>query len=669
MTVARSADAAVESFCGDLSRIRAPRGVELNARSWSTEAPLRMLLNNLDPDVAERPEELIVYGGSGKAARNHDALRALVRTLLELGEDETMLVQSGKPVGVLRTHPGAPRVLIANSLLVPRWATWGEFRRLEALGLTMFGQMTAGSWIYIGTQGILQGTYQTFAAAAEKHFGSADLTGRTILTAGLGGMGGAQPLAGTMVGAAVLCVEVDASRIERRLQTRYLDEACESVDDALARVRAAASEGRALSVGLLGNAAEVVPELARRGEHFDLVTDQTAAHDPLNGYIPAGLSVEEAAELRASDPDGYLRLARSSIARHVEGLLEYIRQGSYVFDYGNNLRGEALEAGVDEAFTYPGFVPAYIRPLFCRGVGPFRWAVLSGDPADIDVIDETLRELFPEDETLQRWLDLAPERVAFQGLPARICWLGLGERAEAGLAINELVRSGRVKAPVVIGRDHLDSGSVASPYRETEAMLDGSDAIADWPILNALVNVAAGATWVSVHHGGGVGIGNPIHAGMVVVADGTDEMGRAARTGPDHRPGRRASFVTSMPATAMRARLPRSGAFDIPMPSGGTPADGGNDRRAGRGPSAHPRSGPAGLAGWRRRAAARRGPGPRRRRRGRVHPLRRRNDRRGGEDERARAPRRRRDGSRPSVGPPPRREPGRRPRVPRSRAT
>jgi len=525
VTVARSADAAVELLCGDLSRIHAPRGVELNARSWSTEAPLRMLLNNLDPEVAERPEELIVYGGSGKAARNHDALRALVRTLLELGEDETMLVQSGKPVGVLRTHPGAPRVLIANSLLVPRWATWDEFRRLEALGLTMFGQMTAGSWIYIGTQGILQGTYQTFAAAAEKHFDSADLNGRTILTAGLGGMGGAQPLAGTMAGAAVLCVEVDASRIERRLQTRYLDEACESVDDALGRVRAAASEGRALSVGLLGNAAEVVPELVRRGEHFDLVTDQTAAHDPLNGYIPAGFSVEEAAALRASNPDEYLRLARSSIARHVEGLLEYVRRGSYVFDYGNNLRGEALEAGVEEAFIYPGFVPAYIRPLFCRGVGPFRWAVLSGDPADIDAIDETLRELFPGDETLQRWLDLAPERVAFQGLPARICWLGLGERAEAGLAINELVRSGRVKAPVVIGRDHLDSGSVASPYRETEAMLDGSDAIADWPILNALVNVAAGATWVSVHHGGGVGMGNSIHAGMVVVADGTEEMG------------------------------------------------------------------------------------------------------------------------------------------------
>jgi urocanate hydratase len=496
----------------------------LIARAWSTEAPLRMLLNNLDPDVAEHPEELIVYGGSGKAARSHAALKAIVRSLIELGDDETLLVQSGKPVGVLRTHPGAPRVLIANSLLVPKWATWDEFRRLEALGLTMFGQMTAGSWIYIGTQGILQGTYQTFAAAGEKHFGSTDLTGRTILTAGLGGMGGAQPLAATMAGASILCVEVDPSRIERRLQTGYLDAAADSLDDALARVREAAARGEAVSVGLLGNAAEVVPELARRGEHFDLVTDQTAAHDPVNGYIPAGLSVEDAAALRERDPDEYLRRARESIARHVEGLLEYVRRGSYVFDYGNNLRGEALEAGVEEAFTYPGFVPAYIRPLFCRGVGPFRWAALSGEPDDIAAIDAALRDLFPEDRALQRWLELAPERVAFQGLPARICWLGLGDRARAGLAINELVRSGRVRAPVVIGRDHLDSGSVASPYRETEAMLDGSDAIADWPILNALVNVAAGATWVGVHHGGGVGIGNSIHAGMVVVADGSDEM-------------------------------------------------------------------------------------------------------------------------------------------------
>jgi urocanate hydratase len=511
----------IDELCGDLSSIRAPRGAELNARQWSTEAPLRMLLNNLDREVAEKPEELIVYGGSGKAARNHEALRAIVATLLELGPDETLLVQSGKPVGVMATHEGAPRVLIANSLLVPRWATWDEFRRLEALGLTMFGQMTAGSWIYIGTQGILQGTYQTFAAAAEKHFGAPDLRGRTILTAGLGGMGGAQPLAGTMAGAAILCVEVDPHRIERRLETRYLDEAADSLDDALARIRAAAADKRPLSVGLLGNAADLVPELVARGEHFDLVTDQTAAHDPLNGYVPRGYSVEEADALRSSDPDRYLELARESIAAHVVGMLEYVRRGAYVFDYGNNLRGEAREAGVTEAFSYPGFVPAYIRPLFCRGAGPFRWAALSGDPADIAAIDAELRQLFPEDALLQRWLELAPGRVAFQGLPARICWLGYGDRAKAGLAINELVRSGAVKAPVVIGRDHLDAGSVASPYRETESMRDGSDAIADWPILNALVNVAAGATWVSVHHGGGVGIGNAIHAGMVVVADGT----------------------------------------------------------------------------------------------------------------------------------------------------
>ena len=524
MTAVETLDATVEALCGDLSKIRAPRGTDLNARSWATEAPLRMLLNNLDADVAELPEQLIVYGGSGRAARSHEALKAIVASLLRLGNDETLLVQSGKPVGVFRTHPGAPRVLIANSLLVPRWATWDEFRRLEALGLTMYGQMTAGSWIYIGTQGILQGTYQTFAAAGERHFGSSDLAGRTILTAGLGGMGGAQPLAATMAGAAILCIEVDPGRIQRRLDSGYLDEAAGSLDEALAGVRLAARERRPLSIGLLGNAAEVVPELARRAEHFDLVTDQTAAHDPLTGYIPIGLSVEDAAKLREDDPEGYLLRARESIARHVEAMLEYVRLGSYVFDYGNNLRGEAYEGGVEEAFTYPGFVPAYIRPLFCEGVGPFRWAALSGDEADIATIDETLLGLFPDDAVLQRWLELAPERVAFQGLPARICWLGYGDRARAGLAINELVRSGKVKAPVVIGRDHLDAGSVASPYRETEAMRDGSDAIADWPILNALLNVAAGATWVSVHHGGGVGIGNSLHAGMVVVADGSDEM-------------------------------------------------------------------------------------------------------------------------------------------------
>src|SRR6266496_3797950 len=482
--------------------IHAPRGTERRCKGWHQEAALRMLMNNLDAEVAEDPERLVVYGGSGRAARSHEALR----------------------------------VLIANSLLVPRFATWDEFRRLEAEGLTMFGQMTAGSWIYIGTQGILQGTYQTFAAAGEKHFGSSSLAGRTILTAGLGGMGGAQPLAATLAGGVILCVEVDPSRIERRLETRYLDEATDSLDDALTRVRAAASEARPLSVGLLGNAADVVPELAARGEAFDLVTDQTAAHDPLNGYVPQGLSVEDADALRTADPDEYLQRARASIVQHVEGMLEYVRRGAYVFDYGNNLRGEAREGGLTEAFSYPGFVPAYIRPLFCRGIGPFRWAALSGDPADIAAIDDELRRLFPDDALLQRWLQLASERVAFQGLPARICWLGYGDRARAGLAINELVRSGAVKAPVVIGRDHLDSGSVASPYRETEAMLDGSDAIADWPILNALVNVAAGATWVSLHHGGGVGMGNSIHAGMVVVADGranTDErLERVLTTDP-----------------------------------------------------------------------------------------------------------------------------------------
>ena len=515
-------ESTVEALCGDLTSIRAPRGTALNARSWQTEAPLRMLLNNLDREVAEHPERLVVYGGTGKAARNHEALRAIVRTLLRLGEDETLLVQSGKPVGVFRTTEAAPRVLIANALLVPKWATWDEFRRLEAEGLTMFGQMTAGSWIYIGTQGILQGTYQTFAAAGEKHFGSPDLSGKTILTAGLGGMGGAQPLAATMAGAACLCIEVDPSRIKRRLETRYLDAASESLDEALGLVRKAAAEGRALSVGLLGNAADLVPALAARGEHFDLVTDQTAAHDPLHGYVPQGLDVTAAASLRERDPDEYLRRARVSIAAHVGALLEFVRAGCYVFDYGNNLRGEAYEAGVVGAFTYPGFVPAYIRPLFCRGIGPFRWAALSGDPSDIAEIDRELLALFPEDVLLRRWLELAPARVAFQGLPSRICWLGYGDRARAGLAINELVRSGRVMAPVVIGRDHLDSGSVASPYRETEAMRDGSDAIADWPVLNALLNVAAGATWVSVHHGGGVGIGNSIHAGMVVVADGSD---------------------------------------------------------------------------------------------------------------------------------------------------
>ena len=518
--------ALVERLVDDLSAIRAPRGNALNARSWMTEAPLRMLLNNLDPDVAEHPESLVVYGGSGRAARSHQALRDIVRALVRLGEDETLLVQSGKPVGVFRTHADAPRVLIANSLLVPAWATWDEFRRLEAEGLTMFGQMTAGSWIYIGTQGILQGTYQTFCAAGEKHFGTPDLAGRTVVTAGLGGMGGAQPLAATMAGAAILCVEVDQRSIDRRLTTRYLDEQASSLDDALARVRAAAAVRKPLSVGLRANAADVLPELVARGEVFDLVTDQTAAHDPLTGYVPAEVPFEEAAALREQDPQEYLRLATESIVAHVRAMTDLVRMGCYVFDYGNNLRGEAYRAGLSDAFTYPGFVPAYIRPLFCRGIGPFRWAVLSGEPADIADIDRELQALFPDDELLQRWLELAPTRVAFQGLPARICWLGYGDRAKAGLAINALVRSGAVSAPVVIGRDHLDAGSVASPYRETESMQDGSDAIADWPILNALLNTASGATWVSVHHGGGVGIGNSIHAGMVVVADGTVDADR-----------------------------------------------------------------------------------------------------------------------------------------------
>src|SRR5436305_626157 len=524
MSIAADLEARVESLCGDLSSIRAPRGSELNARSWSTEAPLRMLLNNLDAEVAEKPEELIVYGGSGRAARSHEALRAIVGSLLELGADETLLVQSGKPVGVFTTHEGAPRVLIANSLLVPKWATWDEFRRLEAEGLTMFGQMTAGSWIYIGTQGILQGTFRTCAAAHERHWGSADLTGRTILTAGLGGMGGAQPLAASLAGAASLSVEVDPHRIARRLETRYLDEVAADIDDAVNRVRKAADEGVALSIGLLGNAGDVFPELARRGVPFDLVTDQTSAHDMLNGYVPMGMPLEQAIALRESDPDQYQRRARETAVEHVKAMVAFQEAGSHVFDYGNNLRTEARDAGYEQAFAFPGFVPAYIRPLFAVGAGPFRWAALSGDPADIHRIDAALIEAFPDDALLQRWLAIAPERIAFQGLPSRICWLGQGDRARAGLLFNDLVRRGEVSAPVVIGRDHLDTGSVASPFRETEAMKDGSDAIADWPILNALLSTASGASWVSVHHGGGVGIGNSIHAGLVIVADGTEEM-------------------------------------------------------------------------------------------------------------------------------------------------
>ena len=511
----------VEALVGDLSSVHAPRGTERRCKGWHQEAALRMLCNNLDPEVAEDPTRLIVYGGSGRAARSHDALRAIVRTLLELENDETMLVQSGKPVAVFKTHERAPRVLIANSLLVPRFATWDEFRRLEAEGLTMFGQMTAGSWIYIGTQGILQGTFQTFAAAGERHWGSPDLAGRTILTAGLGGMGGAQPLAASLAGAASLNVEVDPHRIARRLETRYLDEVAADIDDAVARVRKAADEGVGLSIGLLGNAGEVFPELARRGVHFDLVTDQTSAHDMLNGYVPMGMPLEQAIALRESDPDLYQRRARETAVEHVKAMVAFQQAGSHVFDYGNNLRTEARDAGYEQAFAFPGFVPAYIRPLFCAGKGPFRWAALSGDPADIAATDRAVLDLFGDNDQLARWIRLAGERVAFQGLPARICWLGHGERDRAGLAFNDLVASGAVRAPIVIGRDHLDCGSVASPYRETESMRDGSDAIADWPLLNALVNTASGASWVSIHHGGGVGIGRSIHAGQVTVADGT----------------------------------------------------------------------------------------------------------------------------------------------------
>jgi urocanate hydratase len=479
-----------------------------------------MLMNNLDPEVAERPDDLIVYGGSGRAARSWAAYEAIVAALRGLEDDETLLVQSGKPVGVFRTHERAPRVLISNAMLVPAWATWDEFHRLEALGLTMYGQMTAGSWIYIGTQGILQGTFETLAECAARRFGGT-LKGRVVLTAGLGGMGGAQPLAVTMNEGIALCVEVDPARIRRRLDTRYLDRATESVGEALEWVEEERAAGRAESVGLLGNASEVLPELLRRGFAADIVTDQTSAHDPRDGYVPGGMTLDEALALRQSDPDTYVKRALESIAAHVEAWLSFQQQGAVCFEYGNNIRAQAVKAGLERAFEIPGFVEEYVRPLFCEGKGPFRWAALSGDAADIAATDEAILELFPDDERLHRWIRMASERVAFQGLPARICWLGYGDRSKAGLAFNELVARGRVGAPIVIGRDHLDAGSVASPYRETEGMIDGSDAIADWPILNALLNTAAGAHWVSVHHGGGVGIGYSIHAGMVVVADGS----------------------------------------------------------------------------------------------------------------------------------------------------
>ncbi|MDQ3174952.1 MAG: urocanate hydratase [Acidobacteriota bacterium] len=502
--------------------IRAPRGAKLNCKGWHQEAALRCLMNNLDPDVAERPDELIVYGGVGKAARNWPAFEAIVHELQELENDETLLVQSGKPVGVFRTHEYAPRVLIANSNLVGAWANWEQFHELERKGLMMYGQMTAGSWIYIGTQGIVQGTFETFSAMADRDFGG-DLTGRFIVSGGMGGMGGAQPLAATLNGAVFLGIDVDPARIERRVRTGYCDRIAKDLNEALDICEDARKQRRAISVGLVGNCAEVLPEIVRRGVSVDAVTDQTSAHDPLNGYVPAGLTLKEADELRFQDPKTYVERSMQSMAQHVEAMLELKRSGAVVFDYGNNIRKQAFDAGCKDAFEIPGFVPEYIRPLFCEGKGPFRWVALSGDKSDIEKTDDLALELFPEDATLNRWLRLARDRVQFQGLPARICWLGYGERAEMGDAINEMVRRGDLKAPIAIGRDHLDTGSVASPFRETEGMRDGSDAVADWPILNALLNTASGASWVSFHHGGGVGIGYSLHAGQVSVADGTDE--------------------------------------------------------------------------------------------------------------------------------------------------
>jgi urocanate hydratase len=516
--------------------VRSPRGPEITCKGWPQEAALRMLMNNLDPEVAERPADLVVYGGSGRAARSWEAFDAIVAALTALGDDETLLVQSGKPVGVFRTHLHSPRVLISNAMLVPAWANWDEFHRLESLGLTMYGQMTAGSWIYIGTQGILQGTYETLAELAARHFG-ATLAGRIVLTAGLGGMGGAQPLAVTMNGGVALCVEVDGARIRRRLDTRYLDRCTEDVDEAVAWAVSARAEKRAESIGLVGNAADVLPALVEQGFDPDVVTDQTSAHDLLDGYVPAGIDFEESRRLRSDDPDTYVKRSLESIGAHMEAWLAFQEGGAVCVEYGNNIRAQAVKAGVDSAFDIPGFVQEYVRPLFCEGKGPFRWAALSGDPADIAATDRAILELFPDDDRLQRWIEMASERVAWQGLPARICWLGYGDRARAGRAFNDLVSSGSVSAPIVIGRDHLDTGSVASPYRETEGMIDGSDAIADWPILNALLNASAGAHWVSVHHGGGVGIGYSIHAGMVVVADGTADAATRLERVLDADPG------------------------------------------------------------------------------------------------------------------------------------
>lgn len=502
--------------------IKAPTGSKITCKGWIQEAALRMLMNNLDPDVAEKPDDLIVYGGSGKAARNWDAFDAIVNSLKNLENDETLLIQSGKPVGIFKTHTNAPRVIISNSMLVPDWATWDEFRRLDQLGLTMYGQMTAGSWIYIGTQGILQGTYETFAECARKYF-HGNLSGKFLLTAGLGGMGGAQPLAATMNGAAFLGIDVDRSRIQKRIDTGYIDLITEDLDEALKLVVDAKKNNQALSVGLVGNAGEILPEILKRNINPDIITDQTSAHDTLNGYVPMGMTLDEALLLRKENPSRYIELSRKTIVTHVKAMLEFQERGSVAFDYGNNIRGEAKDNGVTNAFDIPGFVPEYIRPLFCDGKGPFRWAVLSGDPNDIYETDKAVMETFPENKALIRWIEMAQKKVHFQGLPARICWLGYGERAKMGKIFNRLVAEGKVSAPIVIGRDHLDCGSVASPNRETEGMIDGSDAIADWPILNALLNAIGGASWVSVHHGGGVGIGKSIHAGMVVVADGTKE--------------------------------------------------------------------------------------------------------------------------------------------------
>ena len=505
--------------------IRAPTGTKLQAKSWLTEAPLRMIMNNLDPDVAERPEDLVVYGGIGKAARNWECFDAIVACLKELEDDQTLLVQSGKPVGVFQTHKDAPRVLIANSNLVPAWSNWEHFRELDHLGLMMYGQMTAGSWIYIGSQGIVQGTYETFVEMGRQHYGG-DLSGKWILTAGLGGMGGAQPLAATMAGASMLAIECQSDRIDKRLETGYLDARAENLDDAMAMIEKSVADKTPISIGLLGNAVDVLPEMLKRGIRPDAVTDQTSAHDPANGYLPGGWSVDKWIELRKSDPDAVAAAAVKSMAIHVSAMLEFHNAGIPTFDYGNNIRQEAKDQGVADAFDFPGFVPAYVRPLFCKGIGPFRWVALSGDPEDIYKTDRKVKELIPDDEHLHNWLDFARERIQFQGLPARICWVGLGQREKLGLAFNEMVRSGELKAPVVIGRDHLDSGSVASPNRETEAMKDGSDAVSDWPLLNALLSTASGATWVSIHHGGGVGMGYAQHAGLVIVCDGTEDADR-----------------------------------------------------------------------------------------------------------------------------------------------